>query len=231
MITLYLYPGLFGLEDNNPFGLKVVTFLKLTKVPFEMKHIVDTSKAPRGQLPYMEIDGEITSDSNEMIEKITKTYQLLIDNTLSEKEKALDFAIRRMLDEHLYWVMSYSRWQDETYWPRFEQAFIETFPNMQKGDLDGFRENNIKKYQMQGIGRYSPEDVYKKGTQDLKIIETLLSDEDYFFGKTLHTIDACIYGFLANIYYYEIETPLRSFIQKSAKLSNYLKKVHVLVSK
>ena len=29
MITLYSYPELFGLEDNNPFGLKVFAFLKL----------------------------------------------------------------------------------------------------------------------------------------------------------------------------------------------------------
>ena len=78
---------------------------------------------------------------------------------------------------------------------------------------------------MQGIGRYSPQEVYKKGIQDLKVIETFLSDEGYFFGKDPHTIDACIYGFLANIYYYEIETPLRSFIQKSGKLPSYLDRV------
>ena len=48
----------------------------MTKLPFEMKHIIDTSEAPRGQLPYMEINGEITSDSNAMIEKILKTYKL-----------------------------------------------------------------------------------------------------------------------------------------------------------
>lgn len=228
MIILYLYPGLFGLEDNNPFGLKVATFLKMTKLPFEMKHIIDTSEAPRGQLPYMEIDGEITSDSNAMIEKILKTYQLPIDTNLSEKEKALDFAIRCMLDEHLYWVIAYSRWQDENYWPQFEEVLIGAFSNMKKGDLDGFRENNINKYQMQGIGRYSPQEVYKKGIQDLKVIETLLSDEGYFFGKNPHTIDACIYGFLANIYYYEIETPLRSFIQKSGKLPSYLDRVRFL---
>jgi hypothetical protein len=29
MLTLYAYPDLFGVADNNPYGLKVYAFLKL----------------------------------------------------------------------------------------------------------------------------------------------------------------------------------------------------------
>ena len=52
MITLYSYPELFGVADNNGYGLKVYAFLKLTRVPFTHQHIFDASAAPRGQLPY-----------------------------------------------------------------------------------------------------------------------------------------------------------------------------------
>jgi len=34
MITLYSYPELFGVADNNGYGLKVFAFFKLTGVPF-----------------------------------------------------------------------------------------------------------------------------------------------------------------------------------------------------
>ena len=34
MITLYSYPGLSGVADNNGYGLKVLAFLKLTGVAF-----------------------------------------------------------------------------------------------------------------------------------------------------------------------------------------------------
>src|SRR5262249_47107401 len=53
VLTLYSYPELFGVADNNPYGLKIFTFLKLTKVPFRHEHIFDASAAPRGQLPYI----------------------------------------------------------------------------------------------------------------------------------------------------------------------------------
>lgn len=112
-MKLYLYPGLFGLKDYNPFGLKVATFLTLVNIDHKIEHLVDTSKAPRNQLPFMEVQGQKISDSNHMIETLIDKYQLTIDLSLTETEKAIAHAATRMLDENLYWVMSYSRWQDD----------------------------------------------------------------------------------------------------------------------
>jgi hypothetical protein len=82
MITLYSYPSLFGVADNNGYGLKVFAFLRLVTVmherfgklsstlpqhargvPFVHEHIFDASAAPRGQLPYVVEDGETIGDS------------------------------------------------------------------------------------------------------------------------------------------------------------------------
>ncbi|MEY9108079.1 hypothetical protein ABH999_004275 [Bradyrhizobium yuanmingense] len=63
MLTLYSYPELFGVADNNGYGLKVYAFLKLAGVPFVHEHVFDASAAPRGQLPYIVDDSEIIGDS------------------------------------------------------------------------------------------------------------------------------------------------------------------------
>ena len=63
MLTLYSYPTLFGVADNNGYGLKVFAFMRLAGVSFKHEHIFDASKAPRGQLPYIVDDGEIIGDS------------------------------------------------------------------------------------------------------------------------------------------------------------------------
>ncbi len=52
MIILYSYPALFGVADNNGYGLKVFAFMRLAGLPFTHEHILDASAAPRGQLPY-----------------------------------------------------------------------------------------------------------------------------------------------------------------------------------
>ncbi|HEY6335899.1 MAG TPA: glutathione S-transferase family protein, partial [Alphaproteobacteria bacterium] len=50
MIALFSYPELFGVADNNPYGLKIFAFLRLCKLTFRHEHVLDAKSAPRGQL-------------------------------------------------------------------------------------------------------------------------------------------------------------------------------------
>ena len=113
MLTLFSYPDLFGVADNNPYGLKVFAFLKLCGLEFRHVHIIDTKAAPRGQLPYIDDDGEILGDSDHIIAHLTRRNQP--DDRrgpLARATSAPDPPLRRLLDD-LYWVMSYSRWRDD----------------------------------------------------------------------------------------------------------------------
>jgi hypothetical protein len=52
MLTLYSYPPLFGVADDNGYGLKMVfAFLKLADVPFRHEHIFDASKRRADNCP------------------------------------------------------------------------------------------------------------------------------------------------------------------------------------
>src|ERR1700741_3203671 len=83
MITLYSYPELFGVADNNGYGLKVFAFMRLAGMPFRHEHIFDASLAPRGQLPYVVDDGETIGDSETIIAHLIGKYHLMIDAALT----------------------------------------------------------------------------------------------------------------------------------------------------
>ena len=121
MLTLYSYPELFGVADNNGYGLKVYAFLKLADVPFVHEHIFDASAAPRGQLPYIVDDGETIGDSETIIAHLVRKYGLTIDANLTPAQRMTNLLVTRMLDD-LYWVMSYSRWKDERFSPHSATA-------------------------------------------------------------------------------------------------------------
>jgi glutathione S-transferase len=104
MITLYSYPGLFGIADNNGYGLKVFAFLRLNGMAFRHEHLFDASAAPRGQLPYIVDDGETVGDSDTIITHLTARYGLTIDAGLTPTQHAISHLITRMLDD-LYWVV------------------------------------------------------------------------------------------------------------------------------
>lgn len=229
MLTLYSYPTLFGLADNNGYGLKVFAFLKLAGLGFVHEHTVDASAAPRQQLPYIVDDGEAIGDSDTIIAYLTQRYRVPLDAALSSAQRDTCHLITRMLDD-LYWVMSYSRWKDEQFWPAFREALIREHPNISGAALEQAREFNSRRYYFQGIGRYDPPAAYARGLADLRVLADLVPARDFVFGPQPCSIDAGIYGFVANIHFYSIATPLKKFVAAHENLVRHCTAMHERVS-
>lgn len=229
MLTLYSYPTLFGVADNNGYGLKVFAFLRLAGVPFHHEHIFDASKAPRGQLPYI-VDGEDTvGDSETILAHVIDRCRLTIDAALSPAQRAQNLLITRTLDD-LYWVMSYSRWKDERYWPLFRDALLREHPSLTEDGLLKAREFNAQRYHYQGIGRYDRDAAMGRGLADLAALATLMPSRGFVHVEEPTSIDAGIYGFIANIYFYDIDTPLKQFVLAHDNIVQHCRAIHAAVS-
>ncbi|WP_414462067.1 glutathione S-transferase C-terminal domain-containing protein [Hyphomicrobium sp. DY-1] len=229
MLTLYSYPTLFGVADNNGYGLKVCAFLKLAGVPFVHEHIFDASSAPRGQLPYIVDNGETIGDSGAIIAHVTRKYGVTMDDALTPAQRDTDLLVTRLLDD-LYWVMSYSRWKDERYWKQFRDALLREHPQLTEEGLAAAKEFNAKRYYYQGIGRYEPDQAMARGLADLRVLANLIPAEGFVHGPKPSTIDAGIYGFIANIYFYDIDTPLKKFVVAHDNMVHHCRAIHDAVS-
>ncbi|MFA5955796.1 glutathione S-transferase family protein [Hyphomicrobium sp.] len=229
MLTLYSYPTLFGVADNNGYGLKVFAFLRLAGVPFRHEHIFDASSAPRGQLPYIVDDGETIGDSEAIIAHVKRKYHLTIDDDLTTSQHDTDLLVTRMLDD-LYWIMSYSRWKDERYWKQFRDALLREHPQLTEEGLVGAKDYNAKRYYFQGIGRCEPDDAMARGVADLRVLSHLIPATGFLHGPKPTSIDAGIYGFIANIYFYDIETPLKKFITAHDNIARHCRAIHNAVT-
>jgi glutathione S-transferase len=228
MITLYSYPELFGVADNNGYGLKVFAFMRLAGAPFRHEHIFDASKAPRAQLPYIVDGGETIGDSETIIAYLIKAYALAIDSSVNAAQHNQNLLITRMLDD-LYWVMSYSRWKDERYYPAFRDALLREHPSLDEAGLLKAKEFNAQRYHYQGIGRYAPEAAYARGLADLGVLAKLVPADGYMYGPRPTSIDAGIYGFIANIWFFDIDTPLKQFVRAHTNLVRHCTTIHEMV--
>ena len=162
----------------------------------------DAAAAPRGQLPYVVDDGETIGDSDTIIAHFITKYRLTIDATLTAAQRDMSHLINRMLDD-LYWVMSYSRWKDEQFWPAFHNALLRQHPSLTEAGLRKAQEFNFQRYHFQGIGRYAPDAAYARGLADLKVLADIIPANGYVHGEKPTSIDAGIYGFIANIFFYD----------------------------
>jgi glutathione S-transferase len=229
VIILYSYPGLFGVADNNGYGLKVFAVLRLAGLPFEHRHILDASGAPRGQLPYIDDAGKAIGDSDAIIAHLVRKHGLSLDQGLDAAERDADLMTLRLLDD-LYWVMSYSRWQDERFWPEFRDALLGQHPGLTPEALDKARAFNFQRYHYQGIGRYAPDAAYARGLADLEVLARLVPADGFLHGPAPRSIDAAVYGFIANIWFYPIDTPLKRFLAAQANLVRHCEAIHMRVS-
>jgi glutathione S-transferase len=225
MLTLYSYPSLFGVADNNGYGLKVYAFLRLAGVPFTHEHIFDASAAPRAQLPYIVDDGEAVGDSDTIIAHVIRKYRVTLHDGLSRAQRDVSHMVMRTLDD-LYWVMSYSRWKDERFCPAFIAAFRREHPAVTEEGLLKAKEFNAQRYHYQGIGRYSPEGAYARGLADLQVLANLVPESGYVRGPKPTSADAGIYGFIANIYFFDIDTPLKQFVVAQQNLVRHCTAIH-----
>ena len=230
MLTLYCYPPLFGVADNNGYGLKVFAFLKLAGVSFRHEHIFDASKAPRGQLPYIVDGADTVGDSEMILAYVTKKYGVTLDAALTPAQRTTNLLVTRTLDD-LYWVMSYSRWKDERYWPQFRDALKREHPALTDEGLMKAKEYNAQRYFYQGIGRFDADAAMARGLADLGALASLIPQQGYVHGDRPTAIDAGIYGFIANIYFYDIDTPLKQFVVSQENLVRHCRAIHAAVSK
>ena len=136
---------------------------------------MDASQAPHGQLPYIADGDRIIGDSDAIIAHLIARDGLGIDAGLTPAQRDTDHLVRRMLDD-LYWVISYSRWQDDRFWPAFRDAFLRFHPAVAPETLEAARAYNFKRYHAQGIGRLAPDEAFARGIADLEVLSHLLPE-------------------------------------------------------
>src|SRR5215813_7712431 len=202
--------------------------MRLVAMPFRHEHIFDASAAPRGQLPYIVDDVETIGDSETIIQHLIGKYHLTIDSAWTVAQRDTSLLITRMLDD-LYWVMSYSRWKDERYWPAFRDALMREHPTVTEEGLLKAREFNFQRYYYAGICRYGPHDAYARGLADLQVLANLIPAKSYVYGAKPTSVDAGIYGFIANIYFFEIDTELKRFVTSQPNLVRHCTTIHETV--
>lgn len=226
MIELYKFNPAFGLPDPSPFCMKVETFLRMTDMEYRTVQLTDPHRGPKGKLPFIRDGMEVVPDSGFIVSYLIKRYKCPIDDHLNPTQRATGVAINRMLDEHLYWAIVYSRWMDETTWPLVRKQFFGGLPIVVRQLIPVFARHQVKQQlRGHGMGRHDPGEIYELATDDLRAVSNLLGEQDYIFGSRPVSYDATIYAFLAGIIETTLETPLKQEATKHSNLVAYCRRM------
>lgn len=222
MIDLYQFTPHFNVPNLSPFCMKLEGFLRITEIPFQIIEENDPSKAPEGKLPFIRDNGVLISDAELIIDYLESKLSFNVDGHLDNQKAATHHAFTRMLDEHLYWALLYSRWMEEHNRETLSnRLFSEIPPPISTVLARRMRKNIIDQLDKQGMGRHNREDIYKKAGKDLVQLSVLLGDHKWFGGDYVSKLDLTAIAYLANIMIPELPSPLANYIKEYGNLETY----------
>jgi len=225
-LIVHKIPGAWGLSSTSPFCLKLETCLKMANVPHEI--VVDRTpfKGPKKKLPWIEHEEGEMGDSNFILDFIQQEYEFDLNVGLTAPERAVSCAMKRMMEENLYWVMVYDRWMVDRNWETFRNVVLGGIPQPARSVMAPFARRGVKNQLIgHGIGLHSGREIHSIGIKDITAIADFLADKPYLMGDKPTQIDAVAFGLLANILKAPIESPVRDEGLKRANLLAYIEKM------
>ena len=198
MISLYGFGSFFGVLDASPFVVKADLLLKMSGLPYQfLANVNHIKKSPKNKLPYIEDNGRVIGDSHFITQYLNREYNVLLDEHLSDSQRAQANLYAKSLEEGLYWCLVYSRWISIDTWPVVKQEFFGKLPLPLRWFIPNLVQKGVKKNLYgQGTIRHSESEILQLANEYFASLSTLLSDQDYFFGAKPSVFDAIAYSLL-----------------------------------
>ncbi|XP_065342812.1 failed axon connections [Cloeon dipterum] len=224
IVYLYQFSRTPFLPSLSPYCLKVETWLRLAGLKYENVDHKIKFRSKKGQLPFVELNGEEIADSAIIIKELGAKFEKDLDKDLTNEQRTLSHAMISMIENHLFWVVIWWRSKNpdsmlKGYKLNLQQAMGTKIPN---GILNfifkfSFSRKGSKKVKAQGIGVHKPEEILEFGKNDLQVLSNLLDDKPFFFGDEPTNLDLVAFANLAQIYFIdkEVDYALRDFMSES----------------
>ncbi len=226
MVRLYQFPiDDWVLPNPSPFCLKLETWLRLADIPYETQPW-SPMKAPLGKAPFIDHQGELVPDSSRAIAYLIEAFDVQLDADLTAEQSARSLLVQRLVEEHLYWALLYSRWVEDSGWAAYNSVVGSSMPALARPFLlPRLRRGVIRSCKAHGLGRHDRAEIIGRACADLDALATVLGDQAFIVGETPHTVDATAYAFLASFIVPDLPHPIRTHARGCDPLVAYVERV------
>jgi hypothetical protein len=213
-VILHQHPPCHNIPSFLPASLKLETFLRMHKIPYENKYVHKLG-SDKVKLPFIEYQGDQVQDANFCIKYLNSKFELTPDGHLTEEQCAIAHAFSTMAEENTYWSLAYYRWVDnfsetKKYYSNLAPVFKDVRPKLDQNKY-------IKCMQAHGIGKHTKDEIYGIAEADLRAISAFLDEKGFFMDGEPSVIDCTMFGLLASIIDGAPESPQAKLIKEEMK--------------
>lgn len=208
MITLYGAGANFGLPEVSPYVTKTEVHLRMAGLAYA-KEAATPQMSPKGQLPWLDDDGELIADSHFIRQHLERKYGLDFDEGLTGAERAQAWAIERMVENHLGWTLVV-RWLIPENYAKGPAQFFSALPPAMQEDMRRDIQGRIgESLRAVGVGRHTEAEILGLGVRSLAALSALLGEKPFLMGRRPTGVDAIAFGVLAGLMVPYFEAPIR----------------------
>ena len=176
MITLHGFGPNFGLPEVSPYVTKTEVQLKMAGLAYR-KVQGAPPQSPKGQLPFIDDDGELVADSTFIRGHIERKYGVDLDAGLDARERAEAWAIERMVENHFGWMVGHARFFIPANFDKGPAHFVDHAPERERPALRAALLERVgQTFRAVGVLRHSPEEIEGLGARSLEALSALLGD-------------------------------------------------------
>jgi len=228
VITLYGFGPGFGLPEISPFVTKTEVHLKMAGLAYRKEKAMPPA-SPKGQLPYIDDDGEAIADSTFIRAHIEGKYGFDFDAPLNLQLRAQAWALERMIEHHLYWALVGARWVDPVNFSKGPTHFFDAVPeHMREKVREDAQFRVAEDYLLSGLGRHAPDEDTDLAVRSLFALSVQLGDKPFLMGNTPCGTDATAFGALAGILTPFFDSKLRERAEHFQNLTAYVDRMMLL---
>jgi glutathione S-transferase len=223
MITLIQFPKSPNCASYSPFCLKMETYLKVAKLPYENKLTVSMTGSKKKKMPMILDQGELVEDSTLIIEHLKQMHGVDLDKHLTPEQKGISKAFQWLCEKSLVDIVVHFRWVDQNNWPKFREVIFRGAPWLVKVTVANAMAKSIKKtLHKHGMGRFTDVEKLRIMDDNLSAISNYIGDKKFFFGNQVSTIDVTLYSFLVQVEPRGVVSQFEGAIDKYPNLKEYL---------
>jgi glutathione S-transferase len=194
-LLVWSLPPVWGTPSPSPFVIKLLTWLRMAGIPHEVRALTGPPRSPTGKIPYVQLpDGSLLHDSAFIITELGRRHGVDLDASLTAEQRATGLAVRRMVEESLYFTGLWERWISDAGYAHTARDYFAHMPLIARAVVPAVLRRKIRRdLQGQGTGRHPPETIAAHTRADADALAALLGDKEFMLGAP-STVDASVYG-------------------------------------
>jgi glutathione S-transferase len=225
MIILYGGGPEFGLPEISPYVTKTEVQLQMAGLAYR-KERATPPDSPKGQLPFIDDDGERVADSTFIRAHIERKYGIDLDKDLDSRGRAQAWAIERMIENHMGFGIGYTRFCIPENFAKGPAHFVDFAPEAARPQLREELLARVKaNFMAVGMLRHAPEEIEWLCLRSLKALSHLLGERPYLMGEHPCGTDAIAFGALAALLTPFFDSSLRRRARRFENLVDYTERM------